>query len=64
MTPVGPAAGVFVFRLFRVSYEVLFTMKNTKEEIIHRRDAEDAEFGVFINQEFFSPRPQRLGGGS
>jgi hypothetical protein len=29
---------------------------------IHRRDTEFAEFGVFLDQELFTLRPQRLRG--
>lgn len=32
--------------------------------IIHRRDAEFTEIGVFLNQELFSLRPRRLRGES
>jgi len=30
--------------------------------LFHRRDAEFAEVGVFLDQKFFSLRPRRLGG--
>jgi hypothetical protein len=33
-------------------------------KIIHRRDAEFTEIGVFLNQELFSLRPLRLRGES
>lgn len=38
-------------------------IEHTEKNIRHR-DAENTEFGDFLNQEFFTPRTQRFGSGS
>jgi hypothetical protein len=35
---------------------------NKEEREFHQRGTEFAEFGEFLNQELFTPRPPRLGG--
>ena len=37
---------------------------DSERALLHRRDAEFTEIGVFLDQEIFTPRPQRLGGES
>ena len=37
----------------------------TKRQVLfHRKGTELAEFGIFLDQEPFTPRPERLGGES
>jgi hypothetical protein len=36
--------------------------KKDKRKEVHHRDAEFAEIGVFLDQELFTPCPQRLCG--